>query len=87
MRARYRSPYGTISSEWRVDSGRFLWDVSVPPNATATLQVPAASVAAVTEGGRPLDGTDGIRILGRSGDRVALEAVSGRYHFMAQATP
>ena len=38
--ASYDSPYGEIVSEWRLSSGRLLWDVEIPANTRATLRVP-----------------------------------------------
>ncbi len=32
--------YGALSSQWRIEDGRFLWDVIVPPNTTATAILP-----------------------------------------------
>ena len=40
VRASHESPYGTIRSEWRMDGGRFEWEVEVPPNTTATAVLP-----------------------------------------------
>ncbi len=31
-----QTPYGDLSSEWRLDGGTFTWDITVPPNTTAT---------------------------------------------------
>jgi alpha-L-rhamnosidase len=39
-RARVATPYGTIESSWRLDSGRFSLQVTVPPNTMAEVSVP-----------------------------------------------
>jgi len=36
----YKSIRGPIRSEWRIEAGRFTLDVAVPPNTTATVQLP-----------------------------------------------
>ncbi len=41
VKAAHECPYGTIRSEWRKDGGKFMWQVEVPPNTTATLVLPA----------------------------------------------
>ena len=53
VRARYQSPYGTIASNWRLQSGVVHLDVTVPPGTTSTVHVPTTKPAAVTEGRRP----------------------------------
>lgn len=40
VRAALESPYGLIVSAWRIENGRFEWDVTIPPNARATLTLP-----------------------------------------------
>jgi alpha-L-rhamnosidase len=39
-KARYRSLYGEIVSDWRIESGTFTLSVTVPPGTTATVFVP-----------------------------------------------
>jgi alpha-L-rhamnosidase len=38
--ARLQTLYGELVSDWRLEDGRFHWDVVVPPNATATAHLP-----------------------------------------------
>ena len=52
--ARFDSPYGTVGSDWKVSNGKFVWNVTVPSNTTATLEVPGTGTASVTEGGMPI---------------------------------
>ena len=40
-KATLNSPYGLISSAWRVENDQVTYDASVPPNTTATLILPA----------------------------------------------
>lgn len=42
VRAALESPYGLIVSAWRIENGRFDWDVTIPPNARATLTLPVS---------------------------------------------
>jgi alpha-L-rhamnosidase len=41
-KATFNSPYGLISSAWRVENDRVTYIVTVPPNTTATLRLPAS---------------------------------------------
>lgn len=77
----YVSGYGPILSEWHLTDGRFDWQVTVPPNSTATLWLPVPDGTAVLEGGKPLAQTAGVRFLRREANHTVLEAGSGRYRF------
>jgi len=59
-------------------------DVTVPPNATATVFVPAKDAASVTESGKPTGEANGVKFL-RMENGAALYAVgSGNYQFQSQ---
>ncbi len=81
VKARYDSIRGPIVSEWKAADGRFALQVEIPPNATATVFVPAKDAAAVTESGNPAAEAPGVKFL-RMESEVAVFAVqSGRYRF------
>jgi alpha-L-rhamnosidase len=40
VKASHLSPYGLIKSEWRREGGAVKFEISVPPNSTATLHLP-----------------------------------------------
>jgi alpha-L-rhamnosidase len=50
VRGEYRSVRGPICSEWRTENGRFVLNVTVPPNTTATVQLPGKGSKAVRVG-------------------------------------
>jgi alpha-L-rhamnosidase len=83
--AAHETPYGRVSSAWTHEGGRFALDVEVPPNTTASVRVPDATVAAVTESGRPLATGNGIAAFRQDGDAVVVAVGSGRYAFLATA--
>lgn len=72
---------GEVRSDWRIEKGRFLLDVAVPPNTKAVVHLPGTDPAAVLESGRPASAAAGVRILGREAGAVVLEIGSGRYRF------
>lgn len=43
VRAAHDSPYGKIRSEWRREAQDVVWRVTVPPGASATVQLPAGA--------------------------------------------
>lgn len=85
VKASFDSPYGQILSDWKLEGRRFIWHVAVPPNATATVYVPADSQAGVTEGGKPAGAVPGVKFV-RMGDGAAVyEVGSGTYRFESPA--
>src|SRR6185312_555824 len=75
-RATYQSRYGQFVSSWKLDAaGQMTLDVTVPGNTTATVEIPAASRWAVTEGGRPVGGVT------MAGGNAVVTVGSGSYKF------
>jgi alpha-L-rhamnosidase len=83
VRAHYDSIHGRIVSRWKVADGRFQWDVTVPPNTTATLFFPALESANMTEGDRSPAEAPGIKSFEIEADRAVMKVDSGIYHFEA----
>ncbi len=83
VRASIRSPYGKIASSWRRGDRGFEWEVTVPPNTTATICVPTSSPEKVTEGGRPIAQVPGLHFVRSEGEYSVYLANSGRYRFVA----
>jgi alpha-L-rhamnosidase len=81
VRASHRSPYGDIRSEWRREGDRFEWQISVPPNASATVSIPARDPTSLLVDGKPFDRVSGVTFLDRGADRVDLEVGAGTYRF------
>ncbi|HKW30938.1 MAG TPA: alpha-L-rhamnosidase C-terminal domain-containing protein, partial [Verrucomicrobiae bacterium] len=72
VRATFDSPYGWIVSSWRAEGGQLLYDVTVPPNSSATLELPVPPHE-VRPSGQPLP------VSNDAFTRFQLEA--GTYHF------
>ena len=83
-RAEYDSVRGRIESAWQLSEGEFRLRVTVPPNTTATVHLPAANGAEVSEGGKPVEGAEGVELVGRSGEEAVLSVGSGRYEFVGR---
>ncbi|MGN6556035.1 MAG: family 78 glycoside hydrolase catalytic domain [Verrucomicrobiota bacterium] len=80
-KAEHDSPYGPIQSDWRVDSGKFIWQIAIPVNTTATVCVPVKDGGLVTEGGKPVAGRPGVKFLRFENGRAVFEIGSGDYEF------
>ena len=84
VKCSYLSSYGRIVSHWKLENGLFTWDVSVPPNTTATLYVPAHKLADVTEGGHPARDSEGVTFLRMEKNRAVFKTGSGNYTFVSR---
>ncbi len=80
-RGHYDSIHGRIRSDWERDGKVFRWAVAVPANTTATVYVPAADVADVTESGRSAKSVEGVTFLRMEEDRAVFRVDSGEYAF------
>jgi alpha-L-rhamnosidase len=84
VKSRYDSIRGPIVSEWKIAGDRFLLHVEIPANTTATVYVPTANPAAVTEGGQSAATAPGVALVEKSDGTAAVFRVqSGRYDFIA----
>jgi alpha-L-rhamnosidase len=81
VKASHRSPYGLIRSEWQRDGDTFDWRVTVPPNTTATVYVPARDANSIRENVKPIAKASGVEFLRSEADRVVLKVAAGAYRF------
>jgi alpha-L-rhamnosidase len=79
--ASHETPYGRVASAWTRADGRFELTVEVPPNTRATVRLPKAQLASVTEGGNPLRDGNGVSGRRQDGDDAVVDVGSGRYQF------
>jgi alpha-L-rhamnosidase len=81
-RAALDSPYGLVASAWELTEAGFHLSITVPPNAHATVRLPAQTLDVVTEGGQPLAIGNGILSTHVAGDMAIVEVGSGDYEFV-----
>lgn len=81
VKAAYDSIRGPIVSNWSRQGGRLTMDITIPPNTTATVYVPAENEMSVTESGRPAAKVPGIKFLGLGRGAAAYAVGSGTYKF------
>jgi len=84
--ADYETNYGKISSHWKLKGGSLTLDVQIPPNATATVYIPANSSGTVMESGKPIASEPDIKTGAPETGYVVVNIGSGIYHFSAAAT-
>jgi alpha-L-rhamnosidase len=79
--AAYQSPRGEVKSAWKLVEGRMTYSVTVPASSTATVHLPRANEADVSEGNRPLEEADGVSSVTQETGGVNLQVGSGSYEF------
>jgi len=77
VRASLETLHGTAHSEWTVEEGRLIWQVTVPPNTTAEIAVPALYRESI-------DGAQGLEVLASRPGRTVYEAGPGQYRFTSK---
>ncbi|MFQ3630881.1 family 78 glycoside hydrolase catalytic domain [Roseiflexus sp.] len=80
-RAALETMYGRAVSAWRIDDHRFIWEIVVPPNTTATAYVPALEGTPVQESGRPAEESEGVTFVHRDEESAVYRLTSGTYTF------
>lgn len=81
--ATLKTYYGTVSSGWKIANGKTILDVEIPANTTATVYMPAANAAAITENDKQLSTVTEIKVMGTENGYVLLKLGSGKYQFAA----
>ena len=77
----HQTMYGRLSSAWKRDGNRFELTIEVPPNTQTTVRLPFATLADVTEAGKPLAEASGLSGARQDGHDVVVETASGSYTF------
>ncbi len=81
VKGSHQSMYGMITTSWKRVGSDFTIEVTVPPNTTATVWLPAKDPGAVTESGRPVNEAPGVKPLKSDGPGAVFEVASGSYSF------
>ena len=76
--------YGRIKSCWKRENERLTMEVSIPPNTTATISVPAISITDITESGQPVAKVKEITFLGIENGKATFNINSGSYRFISK---
>ncbi len=80
-RGKFHSLYGIIKSEWQIEGDSLVWEVTVPPNTTATAHIPATSHSRVLEGSTPVEASPGVDLLRQTPEALVVRLDSGNYRF------
>lgn len=76
-----RTPYGRLRSAWHKENGRFVLEVSIPPNSSATVHLPTADPLGVLESGRPAQAAEHVSFCEIERGRPVYTIGAGSYRF------
>jgi alpha-L-rhamnosidase len=77
----YESMYGTIGSGWKKEGRNFSMEVTIPPNTTAEVWIPAGPDSAIKEGDRNVQDAKDIRYIKTDNGYFVVQVGSGNYKF------
>ena len=77
--ATYNSPYGKVSSSWKIESGTFNLVVTVPSNTTAKIVIPANTEKRLLLNGSPFTDKLGLKLTNKGETNFELLAQPGTY--------
>lgn len=80
----YDSIRGRIQSAWKIEGQRFILNISIPANTTATVYLPAADEKQIREGGRPVRQSPHVKWLGNQAGEATILVGSGEYEFTVE---
>jgi len=82
--AELETQYGKAKSAWKIEGGKLMVDVIIPPNTSAKIVLPNTGKGAVTEGNTLLDKSASIKNISQKDGNTEMIAGSGSYHFEYQ---
>jgi len=80
-KAEYNSIHGKIVSGWKLEKGNLLMDITIPANTSAFVYVPAEDISQVTESGKPVKDSEGVKFLRMEKGAAVFKVDSGSYIF------
>jgi alpha-L-rhamnosidase len=80
-KAEYQSDYGNIKSYWQIVNNEFTLTVSIPPNTSAEVHIPAENTAEVTENGKAINTVKDIKFVETKNNQSVFLIGSGDYIF------
>ncbi|MEN8835772.1 MAG: alpha-L-rhamnosidase C-terminal domain-containing protein, partial [Polaribacter sp.] len=81
--AELTTPYGKVSSSWKIRVDEFHLDIVIPPNTNAIVIVSADTRKELLLNGIPFKDNSNVKLLNSTKDAFELEVKSGKYSFQA----
>ncbi|WP_418262552.1 family 78 glycoside hydrolase catalytic domain [Flavobacterium faecale] len=82
--ATYDSPYGKISSSWKLENGNFNLEVTIPSNTIAKIVIPADTKKELLMNGSTFKNNAAIQLESKNDKAFVLKAEPGTYYFTSK---
>jgi alpha-L-rhamnosidase len=79
VQSSFKSLYGTIVSNWSISNDQFSWNITIPPNTSATVYIPAKQAESITLNGKNISPGNMVTNTGNEKDRITVNLGSGEY--------
>ncbi len=83
VKSSFKSLYGTIVSDWKIEGNAFIWNFTIPVNTTATIYIPAEDIKSIRENGHVVVDSEGIEFLCVENGAAVYKIGSGEYRFLS----
>lgn len=80
VKGSYKSASGDIACEWKRSDGNIILDITIPPNTTATVYLPAKDQGSITEDGHKLPDNGNVKFIKEENAQMIYQIKSGKYH-------
>ena len=82
--ASYDSPYGKVSTAWKIENNTFVLDATVPPNASAKILIPANTQEDLILDGKIFSENANVKLIKKAVNVFELFALPGNYKFKSK---
>ena len=82
--ASLNSPYGKVSSSWKINGDEFELNVIIPPNTTAKVVIPADTNQSLMLNGTTLEDSSNVKLMNTGKNTFELEVQPGTYSFQSK---
>jgi alpha-L-rhamnosidase len=83
--ATYETPYGKLSSGWKIENQKLIVSAEIPANTTATVYIPVQD-GDVMESGQPVASLKNMQVVGKEKNYMVVKMGSGKYEFSTAYT-
>lgn len=80
-KATFDSPYGEIVSGWEIKNGQLIMSINIPPNTTATVELPGATANNTRADGKRVQDQSDLKNVQELAGMLQFEVGSGTYTF------
>lgn len=81
VNASLETNYGLVSSGWKKEGGKIIFDIQIPVNTKADIFIPAKNISQITESGIAADRQSDIHFAGTDQGYLQFKIGSGTYRF------